>query len=296
MPIRRVGSIGRVRKSYRWIDCGDVAAMVRRWCRDGAGKRWSRFSVLEMIASLHLHRVHGFGIARSVAHMALDRRSLAGTGGLRFWKLLGTGSSETFALRDADPTVWGFFGVWESSEAHARFAESSPVAKAWASRSDEQWSATLLPLRSKGYWAKRDPFAGLQFNNASALSAEGSSSREAGAAGPAGVAGSPIAVLTRARVKPSQWRSFARAIPPVAKAMQSAKGLRFSVGIGEAPIGLQATFSLWESTEAIAAFAYKGEAHRSVIQRTASADWYAEELFSRYSVLSEQGQISGVTS
>lgn len=254
-----------------------------------------------MIASLHLHRVHGLGIAKSVAHMALDRRSLAGVEGLRFWKLLGTGSSETFALRDADPTVWGFFGVWESSEAQARFAESSRVAKAWAKRSDEQWSATLQPLRSKGHWAKRDPFDGLAFHDAPAPNADGSmSSIEAisatGVISSRGLADPPIAVLTRARVKPSQWRSFARAIPPVATAMQSAEGLRFSLGIGEAPIGLQATFSVWESAEAIAAFAYKGEAHRSVIQRTASAGWYAEELFSRYSVLSERGRISGVTS
>jgi heme-degrading monooxygenase HmoA len=248
-----------------------------------------------MIASLHLHRVHGLGIAKSVAHMALDRRSLAGAEGLRFWKLLGTGSSETFALRDADPTVWGFFGVWESSEAHARFAESSRVTKAWAKRSDEQWSATLQPLRSKGQWAKCDPFAGFAFNDAPVPDAAGSTS-STGPTSSTGLVGPPIAVLTRARVKPSQWRSFAQAIPPVATAMQSAEGLRFSLGIGEAPIGLQATFSVWQSAEAIAAFAYKGEAHRSVIQRTATAGWYAEELFSRYSVLSEQGQISGVTS
>jgi heme-degrading monooxygenase HmoA len=247
-----------------------------------------------MIASLHLHRVHGLGIAKSVAHMALDRRSLASVDGLLFWKLLGTGSSETFALRDADPTVWGFFGVWESTEAQARFAESSRVAKAWAKRSDQQWSATLQPLRSKGQWAKRDPFDGLEFHDAPVPNA-GKSTSSTGPKSSTGL-GPPIAVLTRARVKPSQWRSFARAIPPVATAMQSAEGLRFSLGIGEAPIGLQATFSVWESAEAIAAFAYKGEAHRSVIQRTATAGWYAEELFSRYLVLSEKGQISGVTS
>jgi heme-degrading monooxygenase HmoA len=260
-----------------------------------------------MIASLHLHRVHGLGIAKSVAHMALDRRSLAVVDGLRFWKLLGTGSSETFALRDADPTVWGFFGVWESNEAQARFAESSRVAKAWAKRSDQQWSATLQPLRSKGQWARRDPFDGLEFHDAPAPHADGSTSSmgaisshgansSRGPTSSTRLVGAPIAVLTRARVKPSQWRSFARAIPPVATAMQSAEGLRFSLGIGEAPIGLQATFSVWESAEAIAAFAYKGEAHRSVIQRTATAGWYAEELFSRYSMLSEHGQISGVTS
>jgi quinol monooxygenase YgiN len=244
-----------------------------------------------MIASLHLHRVHGLGIAKSVAHMALDRRSLSSVDGLRFWKLLGTGSSDTFALRDADPSLWGFFGVWESSDALSRFVESGKVAKAWAKRSDEQWSVLLRPLRSKGLWAGRDPFDGFVLSD---TASPATTSNTAGSTSSPGR--SQIAVLTRARVKPAQWRSFARAIPPVATAMKSAEGLRFALGIGEAPIGLQATFSVWDSSEAIAAFAYKGEAHRSVIQRTASSDWYAEELFSRYAVLDERGRISGVTS
>ena len=229
-----------------------------------------------MIASLHLHRVHGLGIAKSVAHMALDRRSLVGVEGLRFWKLLGTGRSDTFALRDADPSLWGFFGVWESSDAQARFVDSGQVAKAWTKRSDEQWSATMQPLRWKGCWAGRDPFVGFDQCEAPV--------------------DSQIAVLTRARVKPTQWRSFAQAIPPVADAMKTAEGLRFSLGIGEAPIGLQATFSVWDSPEAISTFAYRGEAHRSVVQRTATRCWYAEELFSRYAVVAERGRITGVTS
>jgi quinol monooxygenase YgiN len=229
-----------------------------------------------MIASLHLHRVHGLGVAKSVAHMALDRRSLAAVEGLRFWKLLGTGSSDTFALRDADPSLWGFFGVWESNDAQARFVESGRVAKAWAKRSDEQWSMLLQPLRWKGSWAGLDPFDGFVPGEAPV--------------------DSPIAVLTRARVKPQQWRSFAKAVPAVAQAVKTAEGLRFSLGIGEAPIGLQATFSVWESPAAISAFAYQGAVHRSVIEQTATSGWYGEELFSRYRVIAEHGRITGVTS
>jgi heme-degrading monooxygenase HmoA len=232
-----------------------------------------------MIASLHLHRVHGLGIAKSVAHMALDRRSLAEVEGLRFWKLLGTGRSDSFSVRDADPSLWGFFGVWESRDAHVRFLESARVAKSWAKRSDEQWSTELVPIRWKGEWSRCNPFAGFSVDQVEDFS-------------PA----LQIAVLTRARVRPTQWRSFAKSIPPVAASLKTAEGLRFSVGIGEAPIGLQATFSMWSSADAIAAFAYRGEAHRLVVQRTATNGWYAEELFSRYAVLSERGAITGVTS
>jgi hypothetical protein len=248
-----------------------------QWCASAQ----SRFSVWEMIASLHLHRVHGLGIAKSVAHMALDRRSLSEVEGLRFWKLLGTGRSDSFSVRDADPSLWGFFGVWESRDAHVRFLESAPVAMSWTKRSDEQWSTELAPIRWRGFWSKRDPFAGFSVDHDHFDDFP-----------PA----AQIAVLTRARVKPTQWRSFARSIPPVAAALKSVEGLRFSLGIGEAPIGLQATFSMWSSAEAIAAFAYRGEAHRLVVQRTTTNGWYAEELFSRYAVLSERGSIAGVTS
>ena len=141
----------------------------------------------------------------------------------------------------------------------------------------------LKPLRWKGHWARRDPFASLA-NEAD----PGGDSDQSDHNG-------QIAVLTRARVKPSQWHAFSKAVPPVAAAMKHASGLRFSLGIGEAPIGLQATFSVWDSPEAIAAFAYQGEAHRSVIKRTETSGWYAEELFSRYLVLKESGSITGVT-
>ena len=243
-----------------------------------------------MIASLHLHRVHGIGIAKSIAHMALDRRSLAGTPGLRFWKLLGTGSSDTFALGDADPTLWGLFSVWESPDAHQKFVDTSRVAKAWGERCDEQWSTELQPIRWKGQWAKRDPFAGFSVGDSQRETSEPGTGPNLGCQ-----PGSQIAVLTRARVKPSQWRAFSQAVPPVAAAMKTAEGLRFSLGIGEAPIGLQATFSVWDSPAAITAFAYQGQAHRSVISRTETSGWYAEELFSRYTVQNERGSIAGVT-
>ena len=42
-------------------------------------------------------------------------------------------------------------------------------------------------------------------------------------------------------------------------------GLRLAVGIGEAPVGLQGTFSLWESARALREFAYAGAAHQAVV-------------------------------
>jgi heme-degrading monooxygenase HmoA len=204
--------------------------------------------------------------------MAVDRPRLARVEGLRFWKLLGTGSGQTFLPTDADPLTWGLFAVWDSREALTRF-EASSLVRQW-SGADEQWSGILLPLRWKGEWSGRDPLHG--------------------AVAGVDVPGRAVAALTRARVKPSQWRRFAAATPPVAAVVNGTAGLRYTVGIGEAPIGLQGTFSLWDSSAALQAFAYGSAAHREVMERTVRDRWYAEELFARFSVLETTGTIDGI--
>jgi hypothetical protein len=82
-------------------------------------------------------------------------------------------------------------------------------------------------------------------------------------------------------------------VPPVALELHRSPGLVLSLGIGEAPIGLQGTFSLWQSAAALADFAYRQPAHRAVVERTHELDWYAEELFARFAVLDVAGTYRG---
>ena len=42
------------------------------------------------------------------------------------------------------------------------------------------------------------------------------------------------------------WRTFWASVPPVADALDDSPGLMLRVGIGEAPVGLQGTFSVWD--------------------------------------------------
>jgi hypothetical protein len=65
------------------------------------------------------------------------------------------------------------------------------------------------------------------------------------------------------------------------------------MGIGEAPIGLQGTFSLWRDAAAIRRFAYESPGHQKAIDRTHETDWFAEELFARFAVLDVDGTIDG---
>ncbi len=75
--------------------------------------------------------------------------------------------------------------------------------------------------------------------------------------------------------------------------LRSRPGLLAAIGIGEAPVGLQGTFSLWHDDRALRAFAHGGAAHREVVARTATEGWYAEELFARFRVAASSGTLDG---
>jgi len=64
------------------------------------------------------------------------------------------------------------------------------------------------------------------------------------------------------------------------------------MGIGESPIGLQGTFSLWRDNAALTRYA-SGPAHLEAIRRTGEVGWYAEELFARFEVLGTRGTVAG---
>jgi hypothetical protein len=84
-------------------------------------------------------------------------------------------------------------------------------------------------------------------------------------------------------------RKFWRAVPAVNESLQKSPGLVRAIGIGEAPIGLQGTFSIWESGAALRDFAYRSRAHQEAIEATERIGWYSEEMFSRFAVVDESG-------
>ena len=69
--------------------------------------------------------------------------------------------------------------------------------------------------------------------------------------------------------------------------------LLVALGVGERQVGLQGTFSMWESAAALRSFAYAGRAHAEVVRQTARQRWYAEELFAGFAVLDAAGTVDG---
>jgi hypothetical protein len=222
------------------------------------------------LVTLHLWRVPRRAVPAAVLRMAADRRPVRLQPGVRFAKLLGTGDGSTFTWRDAEPRRWGLLASW-SDRAAARAFEHSRVAARWRGLAEESWRVELRPLAARGRWSGREPFG-----------------RPAG-----GRWDGPVAAVTRARLAPTRSSSFWRAVPPVSADLAARPGLRLAVGIGEAPVGLQGTFSVWESGRALREFAYGGAAHQAVVARTAPERWYAEELFARFAVEAADGSVDG---
>jgi len=225
-----------------------------------------------MIVALTLWGVPRRHIPTAVARMGLDRLHLRDVPGLRFAKLLGTGDGRTFTVRDADPRHWGLLTVWDDDDdARLRFG-AGRLHRAWAGIAEERLDVVLRPISSRGRWAGLEPF---------------------GTPAPTPVTG-PVAALTRARLRLRTARSFWRAVPPVSADLHAVAGLRLAVGIGEAPVGLQGTFSLWDSGRALTEFAHRRSPHVEVVERTATQGWYAEELFARFEILGISGTFGGV--
>lgn len=206
-------------------------------------------------------------------YMALDRPVLRRTSGLRFWRLLGTGRDASMSL-GADLRRWALLAVWRDEPSLEDFLAHSPIADRWRARARESWSIRLAPLTSRGRWGGIEPFGALN----------GCGMRDSGA---------PVAVLTRASIRPSRLAAFYRSVAAVDRDLGGQDGCLASVGVGEWPLARQATFSLWRNAEAVRSFAYQGAAHRRVIGRVRDEDWYSEELFARFTPHTAEGTWDG---
>lgn len=272
------------------------------------------------IASFHLVRYDDLG---AMSHMAFDRPLLRGTPGLRFWRLLGTGRGRAMSL-GADLRRWALFAVWRCEDDLEAFLRTSPIAARWRAEARERWQVRLAPLASRGTWSRRDPFAGERVasrigepigggpgeqgerprqggdqpgqhgDRRGALTVRGGGplAVQEGGAGPAR-GGGPVAVLTRASIRARRLVAFYRSVPSVEELLRRQDGCLASIGMGEWPVARQATFSLWRDAAAVRAFAYRGAAHRQVIERVRADDWYAEELFARFVPYASEGTWDG---
>jgi len=203
----------------------------------------------------------------AIVFMAINKIQLKKLPGISFVKMLGTGKGESFTPKDADPTRWGILVT--VSENQISNLDKSFVIRSWQKICKKEYRVILKPISSHGFWSRKQPFSVEKFD----WSAK-------------------IAAVTRARIV---WRKnliFWRAVPPVTESLHQSPGLLNAIGIGEAPIGLQGTFSVWKDAASLRDFAYKGKAHSEAIKATSAQQWYSEELFARFAVIEERGMLT----
>jgi len=224
------------------------------------------------VASFHLVRERR--AVHAMVHLATDRRRLAATPGLAFWRLLGTGRGDDTGP-SADLHRNALFAVWEDEADLDAFLTGSAIAGRWAD-AEESWNVRLRGLSGHGSWAGVDVLDGLV----------------------AGSGDGPVAVVTRADVRLRAWPAFRRAGRRVSDEVRTAGGLLAVVGVGEAPVGRLGTFSLWRSASSIDEFAGRAGAsapagHVEAVRRTRAERWYVEELFARFEPYASSGSWGG---
>jgi hypothetical protein len=226
---------------------------------------------LFMIISLTIVRYRGLLIPFALIAMAIHRLPLWLNKQCSFWKLLGCGKNGTFDL-SPDWQQWGLLAVWDTREDFNHFYTHSLIRWWWKTFTHEQWTILCEPLISHGKWNGKHPFG----------KPEGDKDYTG-----------TVAVLTRATIRLNKLKQFWSNVPHVATIMAKAPGYITSVGIGEAPFFLQATFSVWKNADSIKAFAYESKEHSEVIRKTREGHWYSEELFARFKPIASIGTLHG---
>lgn len=187
--------------------------------------------------------------------------------GLTFWKPLGTGSGNGFSILP-DWSTYGLVTVFESEIDAKHFLNSKTIAE-YEAPSTQHAHVLMHAIKAHGKWSKQEPFnAAITYNEKL-----------------------PIAVITRATIKPKLAYKFWRYVPSVSKSMDGHKGLIYTKGIGEWPIFMQATFSFWEEGKHMMSYAYSNKKHADMVKKTRELGWYSEELFSRFHPFEIRGNL-----
>ena len=197
--------------------------------------------------------------------------------GLTTVKVMGSGHGGGFSLRPS-ATHQGLICTFSHFDLALKFLDS-PAVQAYRSRARECWTGVMAVQSARGHWDKQ----AWQASSVQALGEQGENHLKATA---------PFAVLTRASIVPSKAMAFWRYAPAAQADLGQATGCLLAMGLGEAPLVRQCTFSLWQDTEAMRQYAHKG-AHQVASAAAAKHQFFSESLFVRMQVLQMAGVWQG---
>lgn len=216
-----------------------------------SGKSLSRLCLLVLLVAIPAR--HALWHAQ---RFLLGRFALSRVPGVRMRKVLGSGHEGGFGLRPSF-TRHGLMGVF-ADEACARAFLAGDFVAGYQRRANELFCAVLTPVSCRGSWS------GFTLDlPAQPLAPD-----------------TPVAALTRGSIHPLRAPLFWSKAAPAQAAVEHAPGCQLAVGLGEAPLFRQATFSLWDSVAAMDAYARRG-AHQEAIKASHQQGFFTESMFMR---------------
>jgi len=167
-------------------------------------------------------------------------KNLINTGGLKFFKLFGTGSREGFSLIP-DFSSYVIITSWKNDHFRKKFIAKNSIINEIINRSSSRVEIKIDPYSFKGSWNGINPFKNESSYN-----------------------GGKILVITRARVRFNKLINFILSTSLASKSIRSYNGAEFYKGIGELPIIEQATLSIWKSEQSMIDFSYSDTNHLKI--------------------------------
>ena len=196
---------------------------------------------------------------KAFKYMGLSNRILPQLNPTVFAKMLGSGARTGFS-HFPNFGVYALLAVWPKEESAEQFFQNNAWFTNCLSASSNVFTIYMQTCGVHGKWEGKTPFNKTINQNPDR----------------------PLAVLTRATIRPSRLFRFWQFVHPVSSSLQQSKNKIFAVGVGELPLIQQATFSIWENIKALEEFAYHSSLHSKVVQLTRKENWYQEDLFARF--------------
>lgn len=226
---------------------------------------------MPQVVTLSFYRFDGFAArAWAVAMMGLARPAMARIKGIGFWKLCGSGSGVGFTPVP-NLGVYAILATWPDVATANKQTQQAAIFQRYHARAAENWTVVLSPTSVRGAWSGKTPFTETQSEPDGALAA-----------------------LTRATIKPGILARFWKRVPDISKVIGRDENVLFKIGVGEIPWLHQVTFSIWPDAQTMADFARTGH-HADAIRAVRSENWFSEELYARFAVLSDRGTWNGVS-
>ena len=204
---------------HRLVEAGGSTAQAPGAARDrlpGASAAAGEVVVLLLVDIKPASRLWGF------SRLVRGTAPLRNQPGLKFAKVLGSGRDGGFGVQPS-ASRQGLFTVFDSEASADRYIADSDIVRGYRERSGDCCVLKLRAYSCRGSWS----------GTSLAVSTQAPAS-------------GPIAALTRASIRPRKAFEFWPLADPAQVSLEAAKGCRLAVGLGEAPLLRQATFSVWD--------------------------------------------------